>query len=191
LTRCGRCRVRIAGGAAAPSEADREVFGPAELRDGWRLACTLTVSASVAIEVPGQTRAVAPKGFGTAVSPDPDRVPVLASAAAAGRARFGLAVDIGTTTLAAALIDVDSGVEVAAGSLLNPQAEFGADVMSRIHAAGGSDERRRPITAAVRRGLATLAGGLVRDAGLSDGHVTLAAVVGNPDMLHLWRGEDT
>ena len=148
------------------------------------------MSASVAIEVPGQTRAVAPKGFGTAVSPDPDRVPVLASAAAAGRARFGLAVDIGTTTLAAALIDVDSGVEVAAGSLLNPQAEFGADVMSRIHAAGGSDERRRPITAAVRRGLATLAGGLVRDAGLSDGHVTLAAVVGNPAMLHLWRGED-
>jgi uncharacterized 2Fe-2S/4Fe-4S cluster protein (DUF4445 family) len=190
LSRCGRCRVRIAEGTAPPCDADRDVFGPADLRDGWRLACSLVVSESVAIEVPGETRAPTPKGFGPALKPDPGRAPVLALSSHARRAQFGLAIDIGTTSLAAALVDLASGDVVASSSLLNPQAEFGADVMSRIHAAGGGDAQRQPLVAAVRRGLAALASGLVRDAGLSERDVVAAAAVGNPAMLHLWYGED-
>jgi uncharacterized 2Fe-2S/4Fe-4S cluster protein (DUF4445 family) len=190
LTRCGRCRVRLAEGAAPPSDADREVFGPAELREGWRLACTLTVGESVAIEVPGESRALAPKGFGAAIRPDAARVPVLGPVARGGRARFGVAIDIGTTSLAAALVDLAAGAELVTASRPNPQAAFGADVLSRIQAGSGDEARRRPVVAAVRLGLATLAGGLIRGAGLSDRDVVAAAVVGNPAMLHLWWGED-
>jgi uncharacterized 2Fe-2S/4Fe-4S cluster protein (DUF4445 family) len=150
----------------------------------------LTVSEGVTIEVPGETRAAAPKGFGAAAIPDPARVAVLAPASALGRPLFGLAIDIGTTSLAAALVDLESGREVATGSILNPQAEFGADVMSRIHAASGGETFRRPIVAAVRQGLASLANALARDVGLSDRDVVAATVVGNPAMLHLWCGED-
>ena len=140
--------------------------------------------------MPGESRASAPKGFGAAVGPDPARVPVLAPVAGTGRARVGVAIDIGTTSLAAALVDLASGAELAAASLPNPQAAFGADVMSRIHAGGGDEARRRPVVAAVRLGLATLTGRLIRDAGLSDQDVVAAAVVGNPAMLHFWYGED-
>ena len=74
--------------------------------------------------------------------------------------------------------------------MLNPQAEFGADVMSRIHAAGQDEQGRRPLTAAVRRGIAALAARLIARAGGSEQQVVAAAVVGNPTMLHLWLGED-
>jgi uncharacterized 2Fe-2S/4Fe-4S cluster protein (DUF4445 family) len=190
LSRCGRCRVRVAGGVVAPSDADRDVLGPDELEDGWRLACALTVSETVTIEVPPETGTFAPKGFGTAARPDADRIPVVAPAAGQGGPRVGLAVDIGTTTLAAALVDLDAGEEIASRSCLNPQAEFGNDVVSRIHAAGAGDMARGRMLAAVRRGLATLVGGVLRDAGLSEPDVAAATVVGNPAMLHLWYGED-
>jgi uncharacterized 2Fe-2S/4Fe-4S cluster protein (DUF4445 family) len=189
LARCGHCRVRVLDGAAAVSETDREVLSPEDLADGWRLACTLTVRAAATIEVPGPARSPSPKGFGIAIVPDASRVPVIDPAAALGT-RFGLAIDIGTTSLAAALVDLGAGSIVAARSALNPQAEFGADVMSRIQAAGGGETRGGPIEKAVRRGIATLVAELARDASASADDVVNAAVVGNPAMLHLWFGAD-
>jgi uncharacterized 2Fe-2S/4Fe-4S cluster protein (DUF4445 family) len=182
--------VRVVAGPAPPSEADREVLSSVELADGWRLACALTACGDLTVEVPGGTGAFAPKGFGAPVRVDPARVPPVAADPEAARPRVGLAVDIGTTSLAAALVDLDAGTDMATGSLLNPQAEFGADVMSRIHAAGQSDAQRRSLVSAVRRGIATLACGLLDEAGLSGGHVAAATVVGNSAMLHLWYGED-
>jgi uncharacterized 2Fe-2S/4Fe-4S cluster protein (DUF4445 family) len=190
MTRCGRCRVRIVGGAAAPSDADREVLDPAELADGWRLACALTVNRQATIEVPEGAGAFAPKGFGAAARPAADRVPAVAPATGFGGPHVGLAVDIGTTTLAAALVDLGTGNDIAAGSCLNPQAKFGADVMSRIHAAGGGEAARLSILAAARSGLAALVGELLREAGVAGRDVAAAVVVGNPTMLHLWYGED-
>lgn len=190
MTRCGRCRVRIVGSAAAPSDADREVFDPAELADGWRLACALTVSGQTTIEVPEGAGAIAPKGFGAAARPGADRVPAVAPAPGFKGPSVGLAVDIGTTTLAAALVDLDTCSEIGAGACLNPQAAFGADVMSRIHAAGGGEAARLSILAAARSGLASLVAGLLREAGIAGEAVAAAVVVGNPTMLHLWYGED-
>jgi uncharacterized 2Fe-2S/4Fe-4S cluster protein (DUF4445 family) len=189
LSRCGRCRVRVVEGAAAVTDADREVLDPAEIRDGWRLACSLTVSDSATVVVQGTASTVASKGFGTVVRPDPSRVPLAFARQGSGRRTPGLALDIGTTSLAAALVDLASEEEVATASALNPQAEFGADVMSRIHAAG-SDEGRRRLVSAVRRGIAGLTSRLLREAGLAGGEVVAASVVGNPAMLHLWCDVD-
>ncbi|MDU4961348.1 MAG: ASKHA domain-containing protein [Sporomusaceae bacterium] len=56
-----------------------------------------------------------------------------------GRRLLGLAIDIGTTTLAFSLVDLESGTVVKAGSRLNSQRRYGADVISRIQYSGGSD----------------------------------------------------
>jgi uncharacterized 2Fe-2S/4Fe-4S cluster protein (DUF4445 family) len=165
-------------------------LSPDEIRDGWRLACALAVDTAVSIEVPRQVRADAPKDFGPAVAPGPDRVPVLGPLLSGLPAPIGLAVDIGTTSLAAALVDLGTGATAVAGSMLNPQAEFGADVMSRIHAAGQDEAGRRPLTAAVRRGITALTNALISRAGASASQVAAAVVVGNPAMLHFWLAED-
>jgi uncharacterized 2Fe-2S/4Fe-4S cluster protein (DUF4445 family) len=148
------------------------------------------VDAAVSIDVPRQIRAEAPKDFGPAVAPDPGRVPVFGRVPSGSPAPIGLAVDIGTTSLAAALVDLSTGATAAAGSVLNPQAEFGADVMSRIQAAAQGETGRLPLTAGVRRGIGTLVNRLILRAGASASQVVGGVIVGNPAMLHFWLGED-
>lgn len=176
-------------GAEPPSVADAEALSAAELRDGWRLGCVLTVGRSAAIEVPASAAAAA-KGFGTGVEADAGRIPVFGPFVQSGRRRMGLAVDIGTTALAGAIVDLEDGRVAASGSSANPQAEFGADVMSRIHASGSGGPGRERLTAAVRNALSTLAASLTAGAEASAEDIITATVVGNPTMLHLWRGAD-
>ena len=140
--------------------------------------------------MPAPARASAAKGFGSAAEPDPDRLPTTAAFNPRVQRPLGLAIDIGTTTLAAAAVDLASGRTVAAGSTLNPQAEVGADVMSRIQFAGRSAGCLAQLTAAVRRGLAALTAQLSAEASASAGDLVGATAVGNPAMLHLWRGAD-
>ncbi|MCB1338663.1 MAG: DUF4445 domain-containing protein [Maritimibacter sp.] len=103
---------------------------------------------------------------------------------------FGLAVDIGSTTIAGHLTDLASGEVVASSGIMNPQIRYGEDVMSRVsHAmmnAGGAAE----LTAAVREGLNGLVGALVEEAGIDKGQILDAAFVMNPVMHHLFLGLD-
>jgi len=101
---------------------------------------------------------------------------------------FGLAIDIGSTSLAAALVDLTSGEVGAAASRLNPQVVFGADVISRIHYAGEHAGGAARLTSAVRDGLAALVDELVMAAGCASSDVVAAACAGNPTMLHTWAG---
>jgi uncharacterized 2Fe-2S/4Fe-4S cluster protein (DUF4445 family) len=105
-----------------------------------------------------------------------------------GEPMFGLAVDIGTTSLAAALVSLEDGAVAASASSLNPQVAFGADVISRIgHAvevpAGGSH-----LTAAVREGLAALVDELAAHASCRARDIVIASVAANPTMTHAWLG---
>lgn len=100
---------------------------------------------------------------------------------------YGVAFDIGTTTLAASLVDLDTGAEVDVVSGPNPQAAHGGDLMSRLGysftPAGREEMRRRIVTA-----LNSLLGELARRQGLSPADVYAAAVVGNTAMHHLFLG---
>jgi uncharacterized 2Fe-2S/4Fe-4S cluster protein (DUF4445 family) len=103
---------------------------------------------------------------------------------------LGLAVDLGTTTLAAALCDLATGEVLAVASRANPQALRGDDVISRIdHAARGiaeQDELRTLIVDAIE----SMAGDARREAGLADAGLILLAVGGNTVMNHLLLGVD-
>lgn len=103
---------------------------------------------------------------------------------------YGLAVDIGTTTLAAYLIDLQTGDTVAVSSLLNPQREHGEDIMTRMRYTrrheGGRDTLQRAIVNGVNEAIAevTASAGVERDS------VYEAVFVGNTAMHHLFLGYD-
>jgi uncharacterized 2Fe-2S/4Fe-4S cluster protein (DUF4445 family) len=185
---CGRCRVRVVEGAPPPSAAERSILTGAELEAGWRLGCQLVIGASAVIEVPAVTRSLAGKSFGGDLPPAVLGHPVVAPPSTAQRPRFGLAVDIGTTSLAAALVSLSDGSVAASASSLNPQVAFGADVISRIRHTIDVPDGLAHLQNAVREGLGALTDRLVAETGCDARQVVLSAVAGNPTMVHAWLG---
>ncbi len=185
---CGRCRVCVIDGAPPPSDAERTMLTPAELDAGWRLGCQLVIDGPAVIEIPAVTRSLAGKSFGDDLPPEALDSPVVAAPSAAQWPRFGLAVDVGTTSLAAALVSLSDGSVAASASSLNPQVAFGADVISRIRHTLDSPDGVAHLQHAVCAGLATLVDELKAEVGCDTGQVVLAAVAGNPTMMHTWRG---
>lgn len=105
-------------------------------------------------------------------------------------AAHGLAVDVGSTTIAAHLCDLVSGEVVASAGVMNPQIRFGEDLMSRVSYVmmhpGGEVE----LTEAVRGALTTLVESVTSEAGLTPADVLDMTLVGNPIMHHLVFGLD-
>jgi uncharacterized 2Fe-2S/4Fe-4S cluster protein (DUF4445 family) len=101
---------------------------------------------------------------------------------------LGLAIDIGTTSLAAALVTLDTGRVTTSGAHLNPQVAFGADVIARIQHVLEQADGVGHLAAAARRGLRALVAQLLDTAGAKTEDVVTAAVAGNPTMLHAWMG---
>ncbi|MFN3955561.1 MAG: ASKHA domain-containing protein [Pararhodobacter sp.] len=103
---------------------------------------------------------------------------------------FGLAIDLGSTTIAAHLTDLRDGSVVAAGGVMNPQIRFGEDLMSRVSYAmmnpGGDVE----MTDAVRQALNALARSVAAEAGIDPALILEVVVVCNPVMHHLFLGID-
>jgi uncharacterized 2Fe-2S/4Fe-4S cluster protein (DUF4445 family) len=103
---------------------------------------------------------------------------------------YGVAFDVGTTTLVGTLMNLRTGMAAAVISTLNGQAPFGADVISRIsHGMNGPDSIRE-LQLAVLSTMNTVLAGLYRDAGVSPLQTYEAVVVGNVTMLHLLLGVD-
>ncbi|MRX50783.1 DUF4445 domain-containing protein [Paracoccus sp. S-4012] len=105
-------------------------------------------------------------------------------------APLGMAVDLGSTTIAGHLVDLTDGRVLASSGLMNPQIRFGEDLMSRVSYSmlneGGAEE----MTAAVRDGLGRLSGALAEEAGVAREDIFEAVIVCNPVMHHLMLGLD-
>jgi uncharacterized 2Fe-2S/4Fe-4S cluster protein (DUF4445 family) len=103
---------------------------------------------------------------------------------------YGLAVDVGSTTIAAHLCDLTSGDVVASAGVMNPQIRFGEDLMSRVSYSMMNPGGAALMTAAVREALCGLAVDVAREAGISHEDILEATIVGNPIMHHLLLGID-
>ena len=101
---------------------------------------------------------------------------------------FGMAVDVGSTTIAAHLCDLSSGDVVASAGVMNPQIRFGEDLMSRVSYVMMNPGGEREMTAAVREALNTLAAEVAQRAGVQPTDILEATFVGNPIMHHLLLG---
>lgn len=197
---CRKCRVRIVRGTARIGAEDEQAFSPRELELGWRLACRLYPSEDLEINVPGssemQFEAVAEYGTAGGGVREPQHA-AEACGKSFGRSvgkvsekskSYHIAIDVGTTTLAFALLDAASGRTLHSVTAANSQRAYGADVISRIQAA--ADGKAEALQEAIR---ADLRGGctqLLREAGVSEDRVRRIAVSGNTTMGHLLMGYD-
>jgi len=103
---------------------------------------------------------------------------------------YGLAVDVGSTTIAAHLCNLESGEVVASSGAMNPQIRFGEDLMSRVSYAMMHAGGAQQMTDAVRGALNALAADVAREANIDVSDILELTVVGNPIMHHLLLGID-
>jgi uncharacterized 2Fe-2S/4Fe-4S cluster protein (DUF4445 family) len=170
--RCKGCRVKALQGSLLVSDEESNLLTPAELVDGWRLACRHSVTADLELELAQW------------------EMPVLGDHTPFGftpRAGLGVAIDLGTTTLAGQLLDLETGNVLAVRTALNAQARHGGDIMSRIEFAmrGGQAELQRLI----RQQVGDLVTQLL-SAGPPGQPLARTVIVGNTVMHHLFCGVD-
>jgi uncharacterized 2Fe-2S/4Fe-4S cluster protein (DUF4445 family) len=103
---------------------------------------------------------------------------------------YGVAIDLGTTTVVAALIEICTGAIVALASALNGQERFGSDVISRISHAMTGAQALRDLRDAALTTLAQLIDELCSDSGVNAASIYSAVITGNATMLHLLVGVD-
>ncbi len=103
---------------------------------------------------------------------------------------YGMAVDLGSTTIAAHLCDLRTGEVVASSGLMNPQIRFGEDLMSRVSYAMMNPGGDKEMTRAVRDGMDALFTQISADAEIDKSLIMDAVFVCNPVMHHLFLGID-
>lgn len=169
---CGGCKVRVLAGQLASAPVPSKRLSAREMADGWRLACRCQVDGPVTLEVAQWETPILV-----------DQSPVVFTP----QDGLGIAVDVGTTTLVAQLLDLRTGHVLAVQTALNAQAAFGADIMSRVELAV-SGSRGAFLTQLLRDQV----GGMVRALILSAhaGAVRRIVLVGNTVMHHLFAGLD-
>ncbi len=103
---------------------------------------------------------------------------------------YGLAVDLGSTTIAAHLCDLADGQVIASSGIMNPQIRFGEDLMSRVSYSMMNDGGAQEMTRTVREGMNTLFDQIAAEAGIEKALIVDAVFVCNPVMHHLFLGVD-
>ena len=188
--RCKGCRVKVLQGALNITAEEKNLLTKAELDAGWRLACRHSLNGDLELELAQWEMSILSDESKFAFTP---------------REGLGVAIDLGTTTIAAQLLDLQSGNVLGVQTALNAQARRGADIMSRVEFAmhGGQAELQR----LVREQLGEMVSRLLESAGRAhsplragsgDGGQKTArrtvnelyrvVIVGNTVMHHLFCG---
>lgn len=176
--RCGKCRVKAFGDISEPSAQERSKLTDAELAEGIRLACCTRIQGERAEIVIGTAQQMV-------VETDTTLRKMEWAPWAKG---LGVAVDIGTTTVAAYLWDLDTHSQLAVSACKNPQECYGADVISRLEAS--LNGKAAELSNCIRQCLAQLSEDLCRKAGRAMRDIEGAVITGNTAMLYLLFGYD-
>ncbi len=182
--RCGKCRVHISGAAPPPLPGDRRFITEEELTAGVRLACLHTSEHISAVEVPVHSNRARVKDELPAFATPPD---VWRRAREAGP--IAIALDVGTTTVAAYAVDTATGAPLSALSEMNRQSLFGADVLSRIAYGDRGERERLRLVSAIRSQIGEMIG-TVTEAVKNGARPGMVIISGNTTMLHIVAGVD-
>lgn len=180
--RCGKCRVRLISGEASVSQADRMHLTEKEIAEGYRIACQSRPLTDCEIEL---SESVCETGM-QMLSVDSAGVQEIQK----NGQSCSVAIDIGTTTLAFALVN-ESGDVIAVHTDLNHQRRFGTDVVSRLTYANTVKGGEAELTASIRRDIRRGIGELLKGQGLSLRAVTQIVAAGNTTMEQLFFGLPT
>jgi uncharacterized 2Fe-2S/4Fe-4S cluster protein (DUF4445 family) len=191
LGTCQQCIIRLADGELnTVSEIERQFFSELKLASGYRLACQAVPTSDATIEIPPDStptkQRLQVEGFDVDIQPDP-----VIDLVRQGQPLYGLALDIGTTKLAAYLVDLESGHTLALGGTSNPQIAYGEDVISRIAYANRSVVETTKLHEVLVEGINDLVAEICQASELDRHHILDAVAVGNTAMHHLFAGLPT
>jgi len=136
---CGKCKVMLLDGEIPMSDAHRQKANLLGLSGDWRLACLSKCTGDISLEIEQFNHLI------LADESDFEFIP------ASG---LGIAIDLGTTTVVAQLVDLSNAKVLAVETMLNPQIRFGADLISRIQSC--MDGNAAEMTGMIRSSIGTL-----------------------------------
>lgn len=179
---CGKCKLRILSGNVSPmSETEKEFLKPEEIRDGIRLSCMTEILGDVEVETLHKERKheVLTKGYMPEFQKD------------IFEDGYGIVIDIGTTTVVTALIDLKTGEELASASMINAQKRYGLDVLTRItyeyeHPESGVRELQEAIVNSIN----AMIGEVCQETSVSLDKIREIDVAANCTMMHMFLGVD-
>ena len=130
--RCKGCRVKVLDGSLSVTTDEKHLLSLAEIENGWRRACRHSIAADLELELAQWEAAILSDQSSFSFTP---------------REGLGIAIDLGSTTIAAQLLDLQTGNVLAVQTGLNAQARHGGDVMSRVEFAlhGGQMKLQRLV----------------------------------------------
>ena len=184
--RCGKCRVIVAGRTRGGD--DPGVLSPEERRNGTRLACRcLPLSGDVTVTVPPGSRPARLAAYieGRDMGGDGPFAPLYPASQSARP--LGIALDIGTSTLAGALVDLSDGAVLARASADNPQMACGEDLISRIVFGEENRDGFGFLRRLLLQGIGSVVSGLL-SAAPAGGSVVDVAAAGNTVLSHFLFG---
>lgn len=195
---CGKCRLRLISGAVEHPRRTRHLTDE-EYDDGWRLACQSLVMGDATLLVPTEAGAFQ-NDIRTADLSTPEELSRYEAALASvfgtglnrgcGETGVGVAIDIGTTTVTAAMLALDSGRILGKASAGNGQIRYGADVINRIIQSSKPGGREKLRHAVREETILPLLNALCAQAGRQPGEIGRLVIAGNTTMEHLFVGAD-
>lgn len=171
---CESCKVKVISGSLPMTPEQENILSRKEAEQGWRLACRCRAEGDVTLEI---------AQWEAQILADESRFEFKP------REGLGVAIDLGTTTVAAQLLDLRSGYVLAVETGLNAQGRHGADVMSRISFAV-TEQGQPELESLIRGQLRTMITSLLGSAGVGGSAIVDVTVVGNTVMHHLFSGLD-
>ncbi|MBO5657170.1 MAG: DUF4445 domain-containing protein [Agathobacter sp.] len=181
---CGKCKVQFLSGAPMPCEQEKRVLSQEELEEGWRLACLVELAqlcenATIYVPETNEERMEVQVGGVDGTSQTGTKTIDTNHA-------YGVAVDIGTTTIALTLVDLELSQVVDHFATVNHQRRWGADVISRIKAAG--EGHLEGMTDSIRKDLKEGIETLLGKYQLATTALKEIVIAGNTTMGHLFLG---
>lgn len=196
---CGKCKVQVLIGNAPISTEDEKIFTEDELREGWRLSCTLYAEDEIDLAFTQNNEAE----FEVITEHENTKMQIFSSVednnrnsnyvsnnndSVDSKAAYNIAIDIGTTTIAFQLIDMESGKILHTVTSVNQQRRYGADVVSRIQASISG--KKAALQASIRKDLKTGILSFVRECQISLKQIKNIVIAANTTMGHILMGYD-
>lgn len=179
---CGKCKVCILTGAcSAMPETEKRLLKNEEIEKGIRLSCMTEVLGDIEIETLQKERKhkVLTKGYMPEFTKD------------SYDGGYGIVIDIGTTTVVTALIDLKNGEELANASMINAQKHFGLDVLTRItYEYENPDSGIGELQEAIVHSVNAMIGEVCEEAAVERKNIREIDVAANCTMMHMLLGVD-
>ena len=165
---CGRCKVKLLEGRLDKNAEQQQKLKKLELDEDWRLACYCNAESDITLEI---------SQFENIILADNTTFEFQSQKG------FGIAVDLGTTTIVVQLLNLENAQILDAAVAVNPQAKFGADLISRIQSC--LDGKQQEMQALIHRKISEMIFAILQKHPVEISKVIL---VGNTPMHHIFSG---